>query len=176
MGQVLDGPANTYRKLQFLAGISHLKNETIDFTKNKKQFGTIVESWSKEQSFLNAATSMVKQARTFDGSARNFGSLGNMIAKSVVANFDNYKKSKKDVISFLFTFTYKQWKDLKAYNCVFAALADKSDVLTNIDSFEILRGLSEVSLQKPDLEEFALDKFLKSRAAMANNLSSKRLI
>lgn len=81
-----------------------------------------------------------------DGTTKNFGYLGNMIARTLVKNFDDYRKTNKDIVNFLFSFTYKQWKDLNAYNKVFAALAERSDRLNNIDCYEILRGLSEVDL------------------------------
>lgn len=95
---------------------------------------------------------------------KSFGSLGNMIANSVINNFDTFKPHKKEVVNFLLTYTRKGWKDLRAYNLVFEALAQHTDRLTNIQSFEILRALHNVDLQKHDLEEFALGRFLESRA------------
>lgn len=86
------------------------------------------------------------------------------------------KLYRQDIVTFLFTFTRKHWKDMRAYNKVFEALQKEQEKINIVECFQILRALSDVDLQKEDIEEFALGKFMDSRAFTSQNLSSGRLV
>jgi hypothetical protein len=85
---IIKSENKVFKKLDFLTAVSHLSNDTLDFTNRKGDYKKIVDEAVASISHLSVANRIVNQSRTFDGSSKSFGSLGNMIAKSVVAQFD----------------------------------------------------------------------------------------
>lgn len=50
--QILEGTSNSHRKIQYLAGVSHLNNEMIEFNAKKKEYRQIIEEGAAKMNSL----------------------------------------------------------------------------------------------------------------------------